>query len=1294
MNDARRIVVSTARIKNAARVGPEMPFSIPPSPAEQAEQNENEEAALSPEWLSNEDDDEAGQCDALPAASASPVWLSSDGEGAERCNASPATAASPRNLRVVDLLGHSNNWPSHTFGEGSTVAADLESIREELDSALSTSRFLGRRLSNVTVQLLKEKERNLMTQTIIRVRLWANRRIERRACWLSARRRAASRLPRMAFATWRDDCSDAMTTAEESLSAASLSTEISQFALRHDSQVLALEGTLRRLSSAIMQKVQEAAGVCNEIAVLETSHKQKRDHIVFLERALANSADEVNNMRTNLEKAREQARQEVETLALDQETRRTQMHATIERAEASLHCEHMGRLKLLVGFSDLENIMARMEDTLDAWANTQARKKRHEEEQIMHRQQEIDRQTDLAREMERASRRLSISEVECVLASGSGIEPLIQAASPSLRELENSTGGEGSQLLCERCRAEAASGFIEAAGGDLGEKYLVDIAHESRSDQDDFSDIEQNDPQMQIGSLRAKYLQTPPELNETPFKIAHGMIEAIHQLVPMLEKDDAIIFQAKRALKRQIMQTHLNSVQNLAEKYLRCRRQGVKNFLAYVQGIEQLTARSQAETFHELLEAGNDQLDRGLLSVLAAVKTHVLTSIQIDESSRAYAAHLENSLLHEEVDEGESEDDNQRVLQVLARFGTLQQGLITEGCSEARGRLKRIQPILLHCIWGLTATPTSAALWFLSYRTRKAQLKARKKGLATFMRKKQQSWVDAWRTYTNAEGQPKRDTLALDAAMAQLEVLRHRHLEKLEFSTMLRLRHRLECLALETWKALLAVREARHRRNSTLKRVVSRMSSKALALAFDSWCSGIEESLALMAQEERKQSVKSRILLRCSNRCVSRALRTWSLQVLAGVASRTMQAAGEEKRMIIMKSVVKRFQEGAVRKAFCKWRRGIQEECRKRQIMIRLVLRLRNRLMAMAAGIWRQQVLTARAQRTEEERRNAVMARVLLRLQKVSLARAMSNWSNTAESDRAIREHIDFGRQRRAQELLVTVLCEWQSSLQDAQKESSKSSATEPDSAVFAIECKNKEMEEYVELVLRKERSLSARHSRMCAQVVQKALQLHLERAMEDFVFGVMVERRETACVVVAVARFIRRRLFNAFLKFKMSVRWQCCQLRAAQRRMRIQRLRHALKEFVNGVEASCDQLCGHRDLQLQDLSHPRRNYISDWPANAASKSNTGSATDSASPGAMGMISGNGRDREGVAMSTTSLQPTGASSSQAPPVAVMCYFSKWKMLSSASTLRRVSLSFRTAGRASPQGSPSCSAVGT
>ena len=238
-----------------------MPFSLPPSPVEQAEQDENEEAALRPEWLSN-DDDEAGRCDASPAASASPVWLSNDEDGAERCNASPATAASPRNLRVGDLLGHSNNWLSHTFGEGSTVAADLEGIHEELDSALSTSRFLGRRLSNITVQLLKEKERNVLTQTIFRVRLWANRRIERRACWLSARRRAASRHQRMAFATWRDECSDAMKRAEESLSAASMSTEISQFALRHDGQVLAIEEALRRLSSAIMQKVQEAAGVC------------------------------------------------------------------------------------------------------------------------------------------------------------------------------------------------------------------------------------------------------------------------------------------------------------------------------------------------------------------------------------------------------------------------------------------------------------------------------------------------------------------------------------------------------------------------------------------------------------------------------------------------------------------------------------------------------------------------------------------------------------------------------------------------------------------------------------------------------------------------------------------------------------------------------------------------------------------------------------------------------------------------------------------------------------------------
>ena len=136
-------------------------------------------------------------------------------------------------------------------------------------------------------------------------------------------------------------------------------------------------------------------------------------------------------------------------------------------------------------------------------------------------------------------------------------------------------------------------------------------------------------------------------------------------------------------------------------------------------------------------------------------------------------------------------------------------------------------------------------------------------------------WMDAWRTYTDIEGQPVRDSNALHAAMSQLEVLKHNHLDKLSYSTMLRMRIRLESLVFITWKDLLAECWERRHRNAVLRLAMWRMSLKKLALAFDKWRSDIEEALALQAEEERKEDVKARLLLRCRNRYLTRALRTW-----------------------------------------------------------------------------------------------------------------------------------------------------------------------------------------------------------------------------------------------------------------------------------------------------------------------------------------------------------------------------------------------------------------------------------
>jgi len=1212
------------------------------------DEHEDEEAALSPEWLSH---DEGGGRESLDGASGAMD------EGITTAGWRTDVAAD--DLRVGDL-GNSNNWLSHTFGEGSTVAADLEGIREELDSALNTSRFLSGRLTKLTRQLWREKERHLLFRSLIQLKLRAHRRVELRACCLAARRRASVRNLQNVFTMWMMNESRALMAGDSHARAGSTEPDaaISRIAAHLEHLVTGMEGLMGSMASAIMQKVQQASEVTSEIAVLEAAHKEKRKHVKSLEDALAQAREEMERMRHSLEEDDLSTRREAERRTLEEDARREEMQEKLECAQSELHAEQLGRMKILALHSDLEQGLLQIEDALEATTAAQARERRRESERQFDRQREIDRQIAEGREAERASRRLSRDEMISA----------VRTSSPDGSAVAGTARNESDQV-CSQCRKLVAS---EEAGDDQSVEALLSHSESGSSESDEEMPVE---PRSCIDFLRTKHSVLATE----PSRAAQDLLNSMQQLESMLAWDDTIQFKAKQAHKQLIMRESLSKIASLEEQHRESRKKVGTGLISYVQALEHLSVRNQRRAFQELLlkadgaEFGPEMIEK--LSSARASLSSSSSSLGIIDAARR---ELEDMWIGTEEEEKESmESRNVCLSHLLARCSALQQGLLMERSWSADQRLKRTNLILLHCVRALAAQPERAAwtTWQLSMTKRGLLDRAHEKARLLVERNgrfEQEACLLAWRSHTEQQRQPGHDRQTLDAAKAQLETIKVTYLGKLSLATALRMQCKRITRFFHRWKASLSARGDRHRRNLLCQRAASRFGNRALAVAFDMWHSSCEEAL----DEERRSDSLASIALRIINRSVSRAMRRWREQVLAAAASRAVEAVEEERRLAVMKSVVQRFRDAAVTKAFAKWRRDAQDEASRRNVMVRLVLRMQNRLLVGAVDMWRAKAADAVAERAEMERRNAVMARILARLRRICVARAIESWCVLVNTARGAKEYVASTAKYRADGLLLSMLGEWQDTIHGARLESSRSSELAVESSIQDIETRNREAQEYAELLIRQQRIISERHAQSCACAIKRALRLHLERAMEDFVCGVMAEQRAKACALATVTRKQQRRLSRLFHRFRLEAQREGSRYRRAERRIRSWRRKHAFKSFVGGVEASSDQASEEHALELQDLAHRRSIYTPKSTGNddddVAVHLDMTNKSESLSPVRRSFAS-----PAGVSSASTMHTRRGSGVPRSPPpVAVMCYFSKWKLACSASTLRRVSRSLR------------------
>lgn len=199
------------------------------------------------------------------------------------------------------------------------------------------------------------------------------------------------------------------------------------------------------------------------------------------------------------------------------------------------------------------------------------------------------------------------------------------------------------------------------------------------------------------------------------------------------------------------------------------------------------------------------------------------------------------------------------------------------------------------------------------------------------------------------------------------------------------------------------------------------------------------------------------------------------------------------------------------------------------------------------------------ADEVEEARRAVILQRYLKYLENVCVGKTFQRWFQSAEESIRIRIYLQDADAGRNELLLLSAVALWRVRIKEDTKTESVLAVD-----VLAAETTAKDMaesyrqmSEYVQLVAKQRLDTDLGHSKQCACAINRALRLQMERAMEDFVYGVMMEKRSKICVQVAMTRLQRRRLFGIFRKFNLFVRIENSLHERTKRRIDTLRLRH-----------------------------------------------------------------------------------------------------------------------------------------
>ena len=203
----------------------------------------------------------------------------------------------------------------------------------------------------------------------------------------------------------------------------------------------------------------------------------------------------------------------------------------------------------------------------------------------------------------------------------------------------------------------------------------------------------------------------------------HDLSMSIAQLLSMIESLD--LKKDKITLKKQMLRQQIHKVQTQIADIEVLRVESNTCLRAYADYLQKLISLNQSMGMNELLiEFEKSDVDeRALQALVLKVQEFTFQFDQLrecsDEKFRSYASELETALLtrfgNQQDAQAEKDDveesENIILSNLLVRWSSMQYGLLDEEWNaNVKARLKRMQKVIAHVIWGLAPEP-KIAVW-------------------------------------------------------------------------------------------------------------------------------------------------------------------------------------------------------------------------------------------------------------------------------------------------------------------------------------------------------------------------------------------------------------------------------------------------------------------------------------------------------------------------------------------------------------------------------------------------------
>ena len=194
-----------------------------------------------------------------------------------------------------------------------------------------------------------------------------------------------------------------------------------------------------------------------------------------------------------------------------------------------------------------------------------------------------------------------------------------------------------------------------------------------------------------------------------------------------------------------------------------------------------------------------------------------------------------------------------------------------------------------------------------------------------------------------------------------------------------------QCVAstLDVWHEYIV--EEKRKRN-LMTRIVQRLQRRGIVLAYDLWYSNVVLVVQERAEQDQHNHIMQKIVKRMLNRAIAGVFQEWHAKMVAknGMVAKYNKVATRWKMQADTECIVA-------------WYEYTTEEVRKRDLVTRIAMQMKNKASAMIIEMWQEAVAKVRAEHAEEQRLQTVKDKITWRILHRSVSLAFENWNSNVE---------------------------------------------------------------------------------------------------------------------------------------------------------------------------------------------------------------------------------------------------------------------------------------------------------